>query len=47
MSKWDECTKKRKQSFHLQKARLYANYNTEARTNQEIICRNGKADCRK
>jgi hypothetical protein len=28
-------------------SRVYANYNTKARTNQESICRNGKADCRK
>ena len=33
--------------LYFQKARVYANYNTKARTNQESICRNGKADCRK
>ena len=43
----NECTKKWKQSLHFQKTRVYANYNTKARTNQESICRNGKADCRK
>lgn len=33
--------------YTFRKARVYANYNTKARTNQESICRNGKADCRK
>lgn len=43
----EEFNTKWKQSLHFQKTRVYANYNTKARTNQESICRNGKADCRK
>jgi len=33
--------------LYVQKAGLYADYCTEARTSQESICRNGKADCRR
>lgn len=39
--------KKWKQSLYVQETGLYANHNTEARTDQESICGNGKADCRK
>ena len=34
-------------SHYTFRKQVYANYNTKARTNQESICRNGKADCRK
>ena len=34
-------------SHYVQKTGLYADHNTEARADQESICGNGKADCRK
>ena len=33
--------------LYVQKTGLYADHNTEARADQESICGNGKADCRK